>query len=273
MTTSAPPIRKSRCPRFCHSRQRARFLAAGLGFALALNLALHAAPVEQPVVMMADLTKAGQNFPPPDREHPVYYRPIFFPYEEKGPPTGAWERKPDNETELRSKLAVMLASQGYRPANAAHPPSLVISFEWGSIVPNIMDPKNPDPDVGNGFVSNADEIRAIILGERARDLTVGGNDFGAYTSDMKTLRPRHYLVISAFQYQPGPHKEEILLWTVHTTANMWNNYLKEMMPEFISVAAAGVGRSVRPGPVFKTLVPHVSIGEATVVSTPRDQSK
>ena len=132
---------------------------------------------------------------------------------------------------------------------------------------------NPDPDLANGFITNADEIRGIIFGAHAADLTVGGNDFGAYTSDMKTLRPRHYLVISAFQYQPGPHKAEILLWTVHTTANMWNNYLKEMMPEFISVAAAGVGRSVRPGPVFKTLVPHVSIGEATVVATPRDQSK
>ncbi|MDB6094237.1 MAG: hypothetical protein JWM32_1799 [Verrucomicrobia bacterium] len=273
MNARSPRIRKGRPLRFRAGIDRLLLLAAGIGSALTLSLELQADQTqEQTIVMMADLTKAGRNYVHPDRERPMYYRPVFFQYEEKGPPLGSWERKPDNESELRIKLALMLASQGYLPANARHPPSLVISFEWGTIAPIILE-LNSDPDIDHGFVANADELRGIILGARAAEVNMSSNAFGVYTNDMKTLRPRHYLVISAFRSQPGPHKNEILLWSVHTTSNVWNNYLKEMMPEFISAAAAGVGRSVMPAPVFKTLVPHVSIGEATVKAPPNDPSK
>lgn len=222
---------------------------------------------ERMIVLTSDMTKDGLAVTPPDRDHPVYYMPVFEPYEEKGPPTKAWERKPDNEPDLRAQIGAALAQQGYLPTTKEHAPSLVIAFEWGSIAPNKVR-------VGRkgGEILNADEMRATVLGDRAPEAIGNFNVFGAYTRDMTTFIPRHYLIISGFRYQPGPHQGEVLLWRVHTTSSLWGNYLQEVMPQFIATAAPAAGRSTAPGAVWIPRVARVVVGEPKVKAMPAESS-
>jgi hypothetical protein len=217
---------------------------------------------ERFVIQSVDMTRAGKKLNPPSPQNPVYYVPIFEGYKELGAASADYERKPPDEETAR-QLITMLAKQGYRMASKQLRPTLVLVFQWGSIVPVEVDSASRDPrqPPQPGHVTNAAEIRAYVVGERGRDV----DRHAAYYSEMTSLQARHYLMISAFEYRSGGQEGEVLLWRAHVTTELWGNYLSEVLPLMVAHAAPIVGRNTPPGGAWTPVNARVIIGSPIVV--------
>ncbi|MEI6107270.1 MAG: hypothetical protein WCR49_09675 [Opitutae bacterium] len=222
-----------------------------------------AAPVDERfVIESVDMTRDGKKLTPPTHDLPTYYLAIFDGYKELGSASRDYERKPPDEDTAR-QLITMLAKQGYKLASKQNRPTIVLVFQWGSIVPVEVDSalRGPNQPPLPGHVTNASEIRAYVVGERARDL----DRHAAYYSEMSSLAARHYLMISAFKYRNTDEGDEILLWRAHVTTELWGNYLAEVLPLMIAHAAPILGRNVPPGGGWTPTNPHVTIGTPVVI--------
>lgn len=248
-------------------------LRVGLAAAALLVVAtsLRAAPADERfVIQSVDMTRDGKKLTPPTPEHPTYYIPIFDGYKELGGASRDYERKPPDEDTAR-QLITMLAKQGYKMASRQNRPTMVLVFQWGSIVPVEVDSavRGPNQPPLPGHVTNASEIRAYVVGERGRDL----DRHAAYYSEMSSLEARHYLMISAFKFRNTDEGDEILLWRAHVTTELWGNFLAEVLPLMIAHAAPIVGRNVPPGGGWTPANPHVTIGTPVVVPESKPAEK
>jgi hypothetical protein len=217
---------------------------------------------ERFVIQSVDMTRAGKKLKPPSLESPTYYYPVFEGYKELGAASKDYERKPVDKDTAR-QLVNMLEKQGYILASKANRPSIVLVFEWGSIVPVEVDStaRGPNQPPLPGHVTNAAQIKAYVVGERGRDL----DRHNAYYPEMSSLAARHFLMISAFEFRNDLDGDEILLWRAHVTTELWGNYLSEVLPLMIAHAAPIVGRNVSPGGAWTPRNAQVTIGKAVVV--------
>lgn len=209
------------------------------------------------VVLTVDLSREGRHTPPATPEQPVYYVPVVLGYHERGDIVKHYERRP-NEEVIVATLVATLGQQGYRLASKENPPSLTITFEWGTIAP-----------VFHGrSVLNASEMRTIIIGDSAWEVY---DRYAGYNDEMRSLTARHYLMVSAFRYQRSASKghEDVLLWRAHTTTSAWGDYLDGVIKPMIKIASAGFGRGVKPGASwFNERTGTVKLGELKVIEDP-----
>jgi hypothetical protein len=214
------------------------------------------------VVQSVDMTREGKKLKPPSPETPTYYLPLFEGYKELGGASREFERKP-LDRDAAQQLIKMLAQQGYVMASGNFRPSMVLVFEWGSIVPVEVDSaslrRNQPPLPGH--VTNAAQIRAYVVGERGRDL----DRHSAFYGEMTSLEARHFLLISAFQYREEQGGDEVLLWRAHVTTGLWGNFLSDVLPLMIAHAAPIVGRNVPPGGAWTPWNGQVKVGTPVVV--------
>lgn len=217
---------------------------------------------ERFVIQSVDMTAEGKKVTPPSPENPAYYIPLFQGYRERGGVTKDYERKPPDEATAR-QIINMLNKQGYRFASKKFPPTLLLVFEWGSIVPVEVDSaeRGSNQPPTPGFITNAAEINAVVVGERGIQL----DRHSAHYEEMKSLAARHYLLISAFKYQESNEAKQILLWRAHVTTELWGNYLEEVLPLMIAHASTIVGRDVKPGGGWTPANARVIIGAPVVV--------
>ncbi|MEI6107268.1 MAG: hypothetical protein WCR49_09665 [Opitutae bacterium] len=206
-------------------------------------------------VLTVDLTREGQNLLPPSPDKPVYYVPVVLGYKERGEIVKHYERRPNEEVILRTLIAT-LEKQGYRIASKEFPPTLTLSFEWGTVAPSFLDKR----------VLNTAEMRMIIIGESEWDVN------NRYALDeINSLTARHYLLVSAFRYQRTAvqGKEDVLLWRAHSTTSAWGDYLDDVIQPMIKIASHGFGRSVKPAASwFNERTGTVKLGELKVVEEP-----
>jgi hypothetical protein len=237
-----------------------RCLVIGIALAGLLSVAHGEHGVDERfVIQSVDLTKEGRRLEPPTPERPVYFFPVFEGYKELGGVSKEYEKKPSDRTTGR-QLITMLEKQGYKLASGGHPPTLVLVFRWGSIVPvEVEDPS--DRRRPPGYVTNQSEIRAYVIGERAREV----DPHSAHFEEMASLAARHYLLISAFEYRRADQKGEVLLWRAHVTTELWGNYLSDVLPLMIAHAAPILGRDVKPGGSWTPPNAHVIVGDPVVV--------
>lgn len=132
---------------------------------------------------VTELTDAGRKLPPPSFDHPVYYLSTSAGHHVEGQNYG--NEKPIQIGQLQEKLAAALASNGYRPSDAAHPPAQILRLIWGSH--NTIDtsddmPAGPDDggavastalNLGSGYRINSENFKNIL----SRAKIVGGNKF------------------------------------------------------------------------------------------------
>jgi len=208
------------------------------------------------LVLFGDLTPEGKKVTPATPDHPVYYVPVVFGYKERGEYQKHFERRPADD-EVLELLVATLAKQGYLLASHERPPSLTITFEWGTIAPVFM---------GKSVV-NAAEIRNLVIGGSSWDLD---NRYAGFTAEMMSLTARHYLVISAFAYQrSNKAKPDVLLWRVHSTTDAWGDYLGNLIKPLVANAALTLGKSAKPGTVWTdTKTGTVTIGSVQIVDDP-----
>jgi hypothetical protein len=205
------------------------------------------------LVLFGDVTAEGKNLTPVTPDHPVFYVPVVLGYKERGEYEKHFERKPPDESVLKL-LVSTLEKQGYLLASPQSPPSLTITFEWGTIAPVF---------VGKS-VMNAAEIRNIVLGGTAWEFS---NRYGGFTHEMLSVTARHYVLISAFAYQrSNKARPDVLLWRVHSTTDAWGDYLADLMKPLVANAALTLGKSAKPGTVWAdTKTGTVTIGNVRIV--------
>lgn len=237
---------------------------------LAIGLpALHSGEVaradDRLMQLTVELTREGKKLTPPAPEHPVYYMPVSLGYQERGEQAQHFMRKPVSDEQILQSLVRSLAKKGYLVCSAQFPPTMTITFEWGTVSPVYH---------GEGRskrVLNTAEIRGVVLGDMKWDVA---NRFALHTEEILSLTARHYLLISAYEYQwSNQQKADVLLWCAHSTTDAWGNYLDEVITPLIATAEPALGRETKPGASWIEPVAHVSVGPVEVKDFPAAPEK
>lgn len=238
---------KPTLPRFHGFAALMGFYLVFSGFALAANRAEPATRMADRLMFVTtDLTKAGEQVAPPTADRPTYYVPVFVGYSDMSAPWDYYQRKPAEEPIQRAVIAA-LAKQHYRLASRAHPPTMTIAFEWGTVTPSS---------------ATGEEIRTRVLGETSKDPDWVGP---VYRPEMTSLSGKHFLIISAFAYQRKVTQESnVLLWRAHSSTEHWGYYLDDAIQPLIAVAAPELGRVAKPGARWYDKYGRVEIGDAVV---------
>ena len=239
----------------------AALFGAGLIGLTALVAATPAAAIEIRADVVVDMTPMGENVPKPTREKPAYYLPVPGGYQELG---GIFRRKvppPPPEAEIEEIFTRALAEQGYLPATAKTPPSLIISYTWGRILPIL---------VGRGklaVVQNEADMLSMVAGDKLDARST--NHPSAWMSEILTneRRPQRFLKVMAFDYNAWKNHRTVLLWQALVTTP--GILVTNIMPTLIEAAAPALG-SGTARPIIAT-VPFIPPG-SVIAGTPRYKS-
>ncbi|HVW21386.1 MAG TPA: hypothetical protein VHC86_09230 [Opitutaceae bacterium] len=81
------------------------------------------------MTFVSEQTIEGKAAPQPTPEHPIYYVTDSAGFRQVG---DAIPEKTLTEADMAALMAKALAARNFRPADAAHPPTLLIVYTWGS---------------------------------------------------------------------------------------------------------------------------------------------
>ncbi len=232
------------------------------------------------VVTVTDTTPAGALRRPVSPAQPAYYTAVSAGFRDFGGIV-AGEKAPAKEEVFRA-MARVLARQGYLPATAEHPPSLLLLWTWGTLNTDRMYSANPD-DIEGRQVNRNQLLRfmgAYKLGLVARepgaavfDPMLPGALFRdadrEVLSDLAT-EDLYVAAIAAYDHAAAVRSQKVLLWTTKISAPSRGHAFAEVLPSMLALAGPQVGReTARPvvvtaGERFKA---EVKIGDPTVVES------
>jgi hypothetical protein len=191
----------------------------------------------------------------------------------------AGERPPSAET-LDQEMALALGRSHYLPADANHPPSLLVVFTWGAHDSPGDDVEDPgyrnllDRAVLVGGLRFADELKEVLKRNDAVAVATSTQPFGAQlpgmrptsaaslfqsVSPIETFRRRdtktehllqhiaddcYYVVVSAFDYSSVGRGEGRLLWRTKLTATARGASLATAIPALIANGARYFGQEM-----------------------------
>lgn len=223
--------------------------------------------------VVTELTEEGKKLPPPSPARPVYY--VFQPAGYHAEGHGAEDRNPPPADELAAVMQRALAVNGYHPATAAHPPSLLIIFHWG--IHTNLDEGSSEiegsgfPDVGHkNLLSRAalvggnrfagelrevlqkqdreDELRADLPAEFSSMLTNFGPLRLFTERDAKTrqlyedaLADCYFAIASAYDCAAAAHGQRKLLWRCKMTVDSRGVSMRDSVPSLILNAGKYLG--------------------------------
>lgn len=216
------------------------------------------APTEIEVIANVSMTPAGRKVPHPTSEQPAYYVPVIFGYHQVGQLTA--RDTPPSRKELVRLVGQALARQGYvlqaARANAAKTlPSLVLTFEWGSLQPATTDFGEDATQFGLGSDQtaphvvasfNADQLRTLVLGDGA----VGDGDtmFSVPTLEQRLREAveesRYYLIVSAYDFAASMKGQQVLLWRARMSVDQRGVMMDDVVSALVSAGAELFGRSL-----------------------------
>jgi hypothetical protein len=226
--------------------------------------------VDQTVV--TELTAEGRKFPPPSAANPAYYviQSAGFHGEGHAPQ----ERHLPTAKDLAATLQRALAVNGYFPATAEHPPTLLIIFFWGAssaLEQGSGDENDPGfTDVRHrnllsrarlvGGTRFAEELREVLKRQDQENennrmlppevLTVAINAgplMRFVTRDRKTAqlweacRDCYYVVVSAYDHAAALQGQRHLLWRTSMTLDAQGVAMSDTLPGLILSAARYFG--------------------------------
>jgi len=145
--------------------------------------------------IFTEMTDAGRALPSPSFENPVYYISHAMSQRDAGDASGGAKDIPYQK--IQQILNTSLASNGYRPSDAQHPPSQVFIFAWGmhnkiEFPDGSVDEDAIFQDLQNSssfsssddlfreletFTPSADDIRKALENLVSRARIVGGSKF------------------------------------------------------------------------------------------------
>lgn len=229
------------------------------------------------VITVTDTTPAGALRRRASAVNPVYYIAVNAGYREVGGMV-AGEKVPVKEEVLKT-MAKVLGKQGYLPATAEHPASLLMLWTWGTMNTDRMFMGGDDTE--GRQVNRRQLLRfmgAYKLGLISKEgsalqdeLSSAGMMFkdapSELISDMAS-EDLYIAAIAAYDHAAAVRGQKELLWTTKISCPSRGLSLPETLPVMLALAGPNIGReTLRPVVVtatekFKT---EVSIGDPTVV--------
>ncbi len=232
------------------------------------------------VIANIDMTEAGKKIARPTVDHPAYYAPIILGFSENGELVA--NEKPPKRAEVLRQIAKALAKEGYvlqalRPNADRTLPSLILTFSWGYLNPQVTDfGDDPDPTLPPSSDSSA-ATPHLVADFNAREMTtlVAGDALarGVQFTDeeTKTLRDaaaegRYFIIVSAYAFDPDPKSVKKLLWRARMSTERQGVDMDDVVAALVSGGASIFGRDLeRPSISRNVLRGHVEVGTPTVV--------
>jgi hypothetical protein len=228
------------------------------------------------IVAVTDTTPAGAKMPPATPAKPVYYQGVSAGYRDFGGII-AGEKIPPKE-EVVKTITTVLAKRGYLPADAKHPPSILLLWTWGTMNTE-MDYSGDD---GGGRQINQRQLLRFMGGYKlglvakepsgiADDMMQAGVMFRDADSDLLyslATEDLYVIALSAYDFEAATKKQKTLLWNTKISCPSIGLNLVEALPAMMVLAAPHIGRetarpvSVKAEDKFK---PDVKIGDPTIV--------
>ena len=221
-----------------------RLLTLGFAIAAGTFVATPAEAMQLRTDVVVDVTPAGRSVPRPTPDRPAYYMAVPGGYKALGGVARRQVAPPPPEAEVDAIFARALAQQGYLQASKQNPPSLIITYSWGSLIPIL---------VGRGkaaTIANQAEMASMLAGDKVDSYTV--NLPPPWPAEVLTdeRRPQRFLKISAFDYGAWQAHRTVLLWQAHITIPGLG--LASIMPTLIAAAAPALGID-SGNPIFDTV--------------------
>jgi hypothetical protein len=229
---------------------------------------------EVEVIVNTDVTREGAKLPPASREHPVYYIAVSLGYRDLGGCI-AGDKLPAKET-MYVWIEKALAKQGYLPANAAHPPTQIVAFAWGSLY---VRSSNWNPDMP--LQLNEGQMLRFLGGEKLGLISKYPMDPETEAvPELQYLRPSavrfveasrddlYMAVLLGYDLASASQKERKLLWRTRIACPSRGLVLADTLPTMISIAAPLIAREttvpawIRASDKYR---PVITIGDPVVV--------
>ena len=228
------------------------------------------------IVAVTDTTPAGAKFPQASPAKPIYYQGVSAGFRDFGGIV-AGEKIPPKE-EVVKTITTVLAKRGYLPADAKHPPSILLLWTWGTMNTD-MDYSGDD---GSGRQLNQRQLLRFMGGYKlglvskepnslADDMMQPGVMFRDADSDLLyslATEDLYVIALSAYDFEAATRKQKTLLWMTKISCPSIGLNLTEALPAMMVLAAPHIGRetarpvSVKAEDKFK---PDVKIGDPTIV--------
>jgi len=253
--------------------------------------------------IVTEMTDEGRKLPDPSFEHPVYYLSHSMGQRDVGDAYGG--TKPIPYAYLEKQLNNSLASNGYRPTDADHPPTQLLIFTWGmhnKIDTSIDDTDTGDSgdgsDDGSGGDSGASSFSGNSLADTngyanllSRAKIVGGKKFADEYAQammegsmaMRQFSQRdettetlcyevqnecYYLLVTALDIDALQRHERRVLWTTTISTISQGVSFESTLPIMVNNASYFFGRETNGAEIVRKRAykrADVSIGEAQVV--------
>jgi len=219
------------------------------------------------VIIHTDFTAEGAQQPQASLADPVYYTGSDGGLVNVGEII-AGERVPA-ASELAKILVAALHESGFKPSDAAHPPTVFIHYRWGSF--NRLEPLGggrDDLDYAN-FLERA----ALVGGTKfaitvAQDINAGTLDFFENSNPrvnflvQEARDNRYFIIASAYDYAAALEGKVRLLWSTKISTNSRGVMMNESLPQLVASAAPYFGHPT-PEPV-RLNRPVVKPGQVTI---------
>lgn len=232
---------------------------------------------EVQVIAVTDTTPVGALRRPASATNPVYYTAVSAGYRDFGGIV-AGEKIPPKE-EVVKTIAKVLAKQGYLPATAENPASLLIVWAWGTMNTE-LDYSNADDTTGRQI--NRNQLLRFMGAYKLGLITKEPDPFrqdlmlpGAWirdadsemVSDLAT-EDLYVVAISAYDYSAALQQKKVLLWMTKISCPSRGLAMPETLPAMLALAGPHIGKetvkpvSVKASEQFKG---EVKIGDPTIV--------
>ncbi|MBK8474939.1 MAG: hypothetical protein IPL39_01145 [Opitutaceae bacterium] len=247
---------------------------AGVLACLPLQGLLHAGPAEQvkpldrTTVTVTDFTEAGREHPVASARAPVYYTGVNAGLRHYVGGVLAGDPSPDEATMLRV-ITQALADQGFKGADAQHPPTQIIVVSWGTIGGggSLMG-----PGAGFGFLGGAKmnlSEESTISGRISGDVFKRRFRSGAAETVAQMAGDNLYAVLlRAYDMKPTETGKYVQLWETRMACRSPGTSLVKALPRLVVSGRDSIGRETSLPVVenaTRTRRAWVELPEATVV--------
>ena len=230
--------------------------------------------------VITESTEVGRQIAVPTAEHPVYVVIHSGGRHDFGSAIAAKNALSPETLEQRIESA--LAGVHYLRADASHPASLLIVFNWGIHAAVDTTGKANDPGYGNlldraalaGGSAFASELKKVILTDEMAQAGLQREDIPhacPIVTVLQSARPIdsfrrrdqltenlfvqisndcYYVVISAFDYATTGQGKRQLLWRTKLTAAAPGLPMADAIPSLMAHGAAHFGRSMKEAEFF-----------------------
>ena len=223
--------------------------------------------------VITEMTAEGRKLSPPSAASPSYYVAIDSGEREEGD-VSAGEKRPSAQL-LLTAMQSALRVNSYLPADAAHPPSLLISYVWGSFNELKFTGTGDDLELKNLAARAAIVGGLRFAGEMMKARVLGGPAYSSFRhrdAHTEWLVERstgnlYFVMVTAFDYASAAKGEKKILWRTKMSTDSNGLTMDESVPTLMNNSGMFLGReTAEPARLNRPILKDgsVHVGDPTV---------